>query len=567
MIPKSQLTSDVTSKSLDEATTLVEAFVKLADRHPKANNVVLVGEDGETSLGFAEILSGARAIAAGLHDRGIRQDDRVLIVLPTGRDLVVTYLGVMFLGAIPALGPIPSHRVAEEKVYQRLVHNLVRSADIRTVLCSNDVATVLSSDEAGIDCLVIVPSRLPTDASMTDPVAARAGDVATIQFSSGSTGIPKGIVLSHGAMLNNIRAVRNALRLGPTDVSVNWIPLYHDMGLIDAFLLPLLSGCPTVLIPTFDFLRDPSVWLWALHRYSGALSWAPNFAYTLCAKRLSDAAIDGLDLSSWRIAINASEPVLVPTMTRFITRFAPHGFRPEAMKPAWGLAENVTIATVEPLDEVAHVETIDRDILATQGVARPTKHADGFPSVSVGRCIPRCRIEIRLSDGHVVDDRVTGEVWMTSDSIADGYHDQPKTTADVFVDGWIRTGDRGYIADGRLYFVSREKDLIVIAGEKYAPHDIENAVNGVDGVREGCAVAFGLTNESDGTERLATVVETRLENPTERADLDQRVRNAVREQTGLRLHHVWLVPPGGVEKTTSGKLARRATMLRYAATV
>jgi acyl-CoA synthetase (AMP-forming)/AMP-acid ligase II len=356
--------------------------------------------------------------------------------------------------------------------------------------------------------------------------------------------------------------VRAGLGLGPGDVSVNWIPLYHDMGLIDAFLLPLLGGSPTVLIPTMEFMRDPALWLWAIHRHRGAISWAPNFAYAVAASRIPEAELAGLDLSSWRIAINAAEPLLERTLEAFSGRFAPYGFRTEAMTPAWGLAENVTIATAHPVSAPPRVERVDREQLG-RGVARPCG-AGGVASVAIGRCLPGCRLEIRDDRGATLPERRVGAVWLRSDSLMSGYHRDPELTARVLVRGWLDTGDHGYLADGDLFFVSREKDLIVIGGEKYAPHDIETLVNEVPGVRAGCAVAFGVMNEARGTEELAAVIETR-ETGDAAAALERAVRQKVLSATGLALRHVVLVAPGGVEKTTSGKLARRATRERHAA--
>jgi acyl-CoA synthetase (AMP-forming)/AMP-acid ligase II len=362
-------------------------------------------------------------------------------------------------------------------------------------------------------------------------------------------------------MLNNIRAVRDGLGLTPADVSVNWIPLYHDMGLIDAFLLPLLAGCPTVLIPTMDFMREPELWLWAIHRYGGTVSWAPNFAYTFCARRVPDERLAGLDLASWRVAINAAEPVLAPTIEAFAARFAAHGFRPEAMTPAWGLAENVTIATAHPVAEPPRVETIDRAVLATEGVAAP---GGDLASVAIGRCLPHCEVRVRDDARADLPNRHVGAVWLRTNSLFEGYLGRPAETARVLVDGWLDTGDRGYLADGHLHFIARDKDLIVIGGEKYAPHDVETAINRVPGVREGCAVAFGVLSEGRGTEELAAVVETREHEEAALATLRDAVRREVVRATGLLLRHVVLVPPGGIEKTTSGKLARRATRARYA---
>ncbi len=548
---------------LDGVQTLVEALVELARRHPDYPCLVFADRSGrEERLTLGALRARAAAVQACLEARGVAPGDHVVLVLPTGPELVAAYFGVLFAGAIPALASTPTQRVAAPDAYRRLLAGLLACGPARAVYCDARTAELRRGDGGSAlgGALLLGPDDAREGAASPAPVAADPARTATIQFSSGSTGAPKGIRLSHRAMLDNIRAVRDGLGLTPRDVSVNWIPLYHDMGLIDAFLLPLLSGCPTVLIPTTDFIREPRLWLDALHRYRGTISWAPNFAYALCVQRIRDDELAGLDLSSWRIAINAAEPVLARTIAQFSERFAPYGFDPRAMTPAWGLAENVTIATAHPVDSAPRIERIDRAALA-RGRAEPCT-GDGLDSVAIGRCLPRCKIEIR-DGGRLLGEREVGEVWLASSSLFEGYHRAPERTAQVLRDGWLNTGDRGYVADGDLFFVARDKDLIVIAGEKYAPHDLETVINEVPGVREGCAVVFGVLDDERGTEVLGAVVETKLEDPDELAALERAIRTHVTRTTGLALRHLKLVPPGGVHKTTSGKLARSATRERY----
>ena len=301
----------------------------------------------------------------------------------------------------------------------------------------------------------------------------------------------------------------------------------------------------------------------AIHHYGGTLSYAPNFAYALCAKRVRDAEVAGLDLSTWRIAANGAEPVLAPTLEAFAGRYAAHGFRAEAITPIWGLAENVTVATCHPVGTRFVVDRVDRGALVRDGVAQPTS-GDGVEVVSVGRAVPRSAVEVRDDVGRVLPERRVGAIWLRSDSLCTGYHGEPDETARRLVDGWLDTGDRGYLAGGALYFVAREKDLVVVGGEKYAPHDIEAVINRVPGVREGCAVVLGVLSEERGTEEVAAVVETRGVDAAGEPALREAIQVAVARATGLGLRHLLLVPPGGVEKTTSGKLARRATRARYA---
>jgi acyl-CoA synthetase (AMP-forming)/AMP-acid ligase II len=550
---------------LDEAETLTSAFRSLVEHFPDFRCLTILDRKGEEQrLTLGELWHRAQEIRAALESAGLQPGGVVILVLPTGPELVAAYFAVLLAGGVPGLVATPSNRVADHDVYAGRVGAILANAAAQALYCSPEVGAIFGGDRAPLlaGAALLTPDLakggVPADAA----ARPQPGDTATIQYSSGSTGIPKGILLTHRAMLNNVRAVRDGLGLTADDVSVNWIPLYHDMGLIDAFLLPLLCGCPTVLIPTMDFMRDPGLWLWAMHRYRGAISWAPNFAYSVAASRVPDSDLEGLDLSSWRIAINAAEPLLARTLEVFAQRFAPYGFGPEAMTPAWGLAENVTIATAHPVGEEPRIEHIDRTALATRNVAEPTGE-DGVPSVAIGRCLPGCEVEVRDRTGAAQEDRRVGAIWLHSDSLLTGYHREAKLTAQVLVEGWLDTGDQGYQVDGNLFFVSREKDLIVIGGEKFAPHDLEILINEVPGVRAGCAVCFGVLKEAHGTEEIAAVIETR-ETGDAAAALDRAVRHKVLESTGLTLRYVVLVPPGGVEKTTSGKLARRATRERHA---
>ncbi len=550
---------------LDLASTLVEALTTLVERYPDFPCLTIVERSHrEQPLTLGALWERARSVHQTLVTHGLEPGGFVLLALPTGPELVSAYFGVMLAGGVPGLVATPSIRFANRGIYQSRVGRILEQSRARIVYAEAEVAELLATAPGfSGEAILVTPSENPPAGELPAIHRAPADGIATIQYSSGSTGTPKGILLTHQAMLNNIRAVRDGLDLDSTDVSVNWIPLYHDMGLIDAFLLPLLCGCRTILMPTLDFMSDPALWLWAVDHYRGTISWAPNFAYAYCAQRVRPERIEAIDLSSWRIAINAAEPVLAHTIDRFTERFRPHGFRAEAMTPAWGLAENVTIATAHPIGEKPRVEILDRRVLAADSRAETTS-GPGLSSVAIGRCLPHCSIEVRDEAGQALSDRRVGEIWLKSDSLFSGYHRDPDHSARALKDGWLDTGDRGYLAEGDLYFIAREKDLLVVGGEKYAPHDIETIVNRVPGVREGCAVVFGVLTEARGTESLVAVVETREADETARSRLRQRIGAEVQRATGLLLSQVLLVPPGGVEKTTSGKLARKATHSRYA---
>jgi acyl-CoA synthetase (AMP-forming)/AMP-acid ligase II len=561
--------SPVPRELLDHADTLTGALAAMVERDPNFECLILCADNGmETRLSLVGLWRRAAVIQTVLAEGGLRPGDRVIVILPTGPELLASYVGVLRAGGVPGLIATPSNRIADATVFAEHVGAILRNAQARFVLCDADVAARLRSvPSACAGVTLLDPSQLPAERSdAPEPVRRDADAIATVQYSSGSTGNPKGVLLTHRAMLNNIRALRDGFGLSTADVSVNWLPLYHDMGLIGAFLLPLVLGCPTVLIPTMSFMRDPALWLWAIHHYRGTVSWAPNFAYTLCATRVAADQLAGLDLRSWRIAINAAEPVIASTIEQFTARFAPHGFRAEAMSPLWGLAETVLAATRIPVPDLPLIESVDRRRLALTGEAvRAATGDDVMASVGVGRCLPESTVQIRDEAGHVLPDRHVGTIWLRSNSLFSGYHGDAEQTARVLVDGWLDTGDQGYMVGPDLFFVARQKDLVVIGGEKYAPQDLETAINQVPGVRQGCAVVFGILNEARGTEDVYAVVETRETAPEAQAKLIEAIRVAVVGATGIGLRHVLLVPPGGVEKTTSGKLARSATRRRWAA--
>ena len=560
-------TRPVPKRLLDEADTLTSAFEAMVERFPDFESLTLLDRDrNERRVSLRDLWTRAKDIQAALFERGVRPGGCVVLILPTGTELVAAYFGTMMAGGISAVAATPSHRVVEPRAYARLAGSILHNGPAQVVYCEQNVEGLLRENEEVLpqDCTILKPVEVPKHAEPMESVKADPDGYATLQYSSGSTGPPKGVLLAHRAMMNNLRALRDGLRLSHEEVSVNWAPLYHDMGLIDTFLLPFLCGCPTVLIPTQDFMREPALWLWAIHHYRGAISWAPNLAYALCAKRIPENELEGLDLSCWRIAVSGGEPALASTVREFTQRFARYGFRAEATTPVYGLAENVTAVTVQPVDEAPPIDIIDRKAIASSSYARPVPF-DGFPCVSIGKPLPPFEVEIRDANRQPLPERHIGNIWVRSNSLFSGYHRDPDATREVLVDGWLDTGDQGYLADGYVFFLSREKDLIIIGGEKYAPDDVEAAINRVSGVRKGCAIAFGLINEERGTEELAAIVETREEDRERLNALHDAIRQEVTRTIGLPVRHLKLVPPGGIEKTTSGKLARRATRDRYSA--
>jgi len=549
------------------APTLTAALRALVAARPDATALVVVDRRGnERASKLGDLWRRAQAYQAHFTERGLAPGDVVVLVLPTGTDLIEAYFGAVLAGGIPALLSTPQRRIADPDVFARRVAHVVANSTPHGIVCQEDVAALFEGARAELlgSTRIVKPDDVAPCAAPPSPHEPRPEDLATMQYSSGTTGTPKGVLVSHAAVMADLQGMAEAMQLTPSDVGVNWIPLFHDMGLFGAFLLPLLAGCRTVLIPTEDFVRDPSCWLRAISRQRGTFSWAPNLAYALCATRLSDRDLEGLDLSSWRMAMNGSEPVLASTLDAFARRMAPYGFARESLSPAWGLAEATVLGTVHPPGEPPRCDVLDRRALARDDRAIALERtSDGVQCVSVGRPIPGCELEVRDASGRALPDRHVGDLWLRGPSLFAGYHRDDELTARALVDGWLRTGDRAYLDDGYLYFVARAKDLIVIGGEKYVPDDLENAINRVPGVRTGCAVAFGLLDERTGSEAIAAVVETRETEPDARARLERAIEDAVLGATGVALRYLLLVAPDGVEKTTGGKLSRSATRERY----
>ncbi|MDE3217130.1 MAG: AMP-binding protein, partial [Gemmatimonadota bacterium] len=383
---------------------------------------------------------------------------------------------------------------------------------------------------------------------------------ALIQYTSGSTGDPKGVVLTHANLLANIRAIADGVDMRPTDAIVSWLPLYHDMGLIGAWLTGLVQGLPIGLMSPLAFLARPERWLWAIHQERASLCAAPNFAYDLCVRKVRDEAIEGLDLSTWRCALNGSEPVSAATLDRFSERFARHGFRRGAMMPVYGLAESSVALCFPPPGREPRVDAVAREPFRRRGRAEPAAGGDptALQFVSVGR--PLAGHEVRLTDdGAEVPDRAVGHLHFRGPSCMQGYYRNPDATARVIgADGWIDSGDLAYRADGELYVTGRSKDLIIKGGRNLVPQEIEEVAGGVDGIRNGCVAAFGVPDPSTGTEKLVVLAETRVDRPESRDRLEHDVIEAVSVQVGVPPDVVRIVPPGTVPKTPSGKIRRSA---------
>ena len=552
-----------------EARTLLDVLEWHLAQHPDRLHVTVLEDDVTVigSLTYRELADKARRIAAGLIDRDIMPGDRVALMLPTSVDFFTAFFGILYVGAVPV--PIyPPMQRAQIEEYARRQAAILRNAGARMLITVPEalrlgsllrglVATLSTIESAATLSAHAIEAALPnlTDGSTT----------ALIQYTSGSTGDPKGVVLTHANLLANIRAIGRAVAASSADVFVSWLPLYHDMGLIGAWLGCLYYGAPLYAMSPLSFLARPQSWLRAIQRVRGTLSAAPNFAFELCLNKIDDSDLKGLDLSSLRFVGNGAEPVSVATLRRFIYRFATYGFRPGAMAPVYGLAENAVAVTLPPPGRSPIIDRVDRTALSTRGVAEPARpdDPDAIELVACGLPIPDHEVRIIDDMGHELGERREGRLEFRGPSATSGYFQNAAKTRELLHDGWLDTGDRAYMADGDLFITGRIKDIIIRAGQHIAPHEIEEAVGAIPGLRKNGVAAFGVTDPASGTERVVVLAETDAGTPAAQADLKIRAQQIATHIVGGPPDEVVLVPPGIVPKTSSGKIRRAAARDLY----
>ncbi|MBI3927976.1 MAG: AMP-binding protein [Armatimonadetes bacterium] len=536
------------------ALDLVDALRYQAERQPDREVLFLLEEGRETSrLSFPQLVSSAGAVAGGLVELGVVPGERVGIMLPTEIGFLSAFFGCLWAGAV-AVPLYPPFRLDQVEDYVLRQASILNLAGIRHLISFPRARAIVPLLRMTAPCLEKV---MTVEELRGEPPPPRPHRLALIQFTSGSTGLPKGVTLTQENLLANIRAYGQALELEQGDVTVSWLPLYHDMGLIGTLLGSIYHGQPLALMPPQDFLARPSRWLAAVHRYRGTISAAPNFAYEICARKIPDEELEGVDLSCWRVALNGAEAVRADTLQRFAERFAACGFDRTALFPAYGLAEASLAVTFPPVGRGPVVESIARERLERDGTALPVETAgldEGVLAVvSCGRPLPGMEVRIVGSRGRALDERRQGLIEFRGPSAMEAYYGNPEATRQAIgEDGWIHTGDLGYLADGELYVTGRRKDIILKAGRNLHPEDIEAAVAEVEGVRRGCVAAFGVPRAEQGTEDLVVVAESRSPN----AELERAVAQQVTRSVGIPPDRVLMVSPHTVPKTPSGKIRR-----------
>jgi 1-acyl-sn-glycerol-3-phosphate acyltransferase len=547
------------------ALTLIDALDWQVGATPERTHIRILDESGSPDhVTYEALHQEAAAVAAGLLERDVMPGDTVAIMLPTSRAYFITFAGVLLAGAVPV--PIyPPARPSQLADHLRRHTGILANARAALLVTVPEAIPLGHLLRANVESLrhVIVPESLmgATGGALPRP---RSGDLALVQYTSGSTGQPKGVALTHQNLLANIRAMGQAAAPSGADTFVSWLPLYHDMGLF-AWLSSLYFGVPLVVMAPQVFLTRPSRWLRAIHAYRGTISAGPNFAYELCLTKIDDAELQGLDLSCWRLAFNGAEPVSPATIERFTERFARYGLRPEAITPVFGLAECAVGLAFPPLGRGPLIDRVDREVFARSGRADPATSGerDALRFVACGQPLPGHEIRVVDATGHELGDRREGRIEFRGPSATAGYFHNADATRSLFHDDWLDTGDLGYLADADLYVTGRVKDVIIRAGRNLHPDELEGAVGNLAGVRKGCVAVFACADPGGGAERLVVMAETRAADDEAAAELRSEIVSTTVDLLGVAPDDVVLAPPRTVPKTSSGKIRRAASREIY----
>jgi len=542
------------------ATTLLEIIERPAERYPSLP-IVFISSDAKSAEPWTwrALWDSALVQAASLSALGVTRGEPVVLAIPTSGLFFHVFFGVLAAGGVPVPVATPaSLNPARLGWYRELLSQILSDCGARLVVTSERYAEAVRASVP--EHTRVLAADHPVDAHGALAYRPRPEDLALLQYTSGSTSHPKGVALTHANIIANAHAIGDAI-VHEESAGVSWLPLFHDMGLIGVALAALYTRTPILLLPTTLFVKEPASWLRAIGRFGATITQAPNFAYAHATRHVDLGDVADVSLATLRTALNGAEPVDVQAVEAFEEKFSVLGLRGRVVRPVYGLAESALAVT---FSDEGHrsIDEIDADALEREGRAVSGGTAERTRKiVSVGR--PLITQEIRIVDerGSIRGDRHAGEVLVRGPSVMRGYYNRPAETAATLEDGWLRTGDLGYIADGRLYLTGRLKDLIIRHGRNYHPADIEHVIGATEGVLRGGSAAFGL-HDSEAS-RVVVVAETRLRQPDQHAALVRRIRENCQAAFLFGPDDVRLVPGGGIPRTTSGKVRRAECRRMY----
>jgi len=550
--------------------TLPRILLTSLQENPDRIALHVLGENATTPVSFRRLVERAAGFASALDQAGVRSGEVVVLILQHGEALVAGFFGAMLQGAIPSIMPFLTEKLSPD-LYRKSLAALVeitRPAAIVTYASFADEVRAALPAGGSVRAVLLSEEVVPL-AELNGEFAGldrSPSEVCLLQHSSGTTGLQKGVALSHEAVLNQIECYAAVIGMTASDTVVSWLPLYHDMGLIAGFLMPILRQAPLVLMSPFDWVRAPWRLLRAVSDYRGTLTWLPNFAYNFCASKVRDREVEGVDLSSWRAVINCSEPMRLSSHEAFLRRFRPYGLRPEALATCYAMAENVFAVSQGGIREPVSVDPVDARSLIVDRIAQPVRPGDDrIEMLSAGRPIPNTRVRILDEARRELPERHVGEIAVLSDCMLTGYYNREDLTQTTFHEGWYLTGDLGYLARGEVYITGRKKDLIIVGGKNIYPQDLEELAGQVQGVHPGRVVAFGVFNEQSGTEDVVVIAEAEAGDEAARRRIADEIRGLVNRGSDVALRYVRIVEPRWLLKTSSGKIARSANREKYIA--
>ncbi len=563
---------------VDQNPNLAEILWQSYQEAPgKTALTLLTSNAPDVNLSYRALLESSAGYTHALAKASIQPGEIVILILQHGQDLVSAFLGTILHGAIPSIMPFLTEKLLPDHYRQALASLFQITAPAAVITYPEFVAELQSAAQSAPSLRAVLTSDqvhpiLILSRSQLQGLRRDSAETVFLQHSSGTTGLQKGVALSHQAVFNQLTSYSEALILRSSDVVISWLPLYHDMGLIAGFILPILNRLHLVLMSPFDWVRAPYKLLQAISQYRGSLCWLPNFAYNFCAQKIRPRDLEGVELSSLRAVINCSEPMHWKSHQLFLERFSPYGLQPTALTTCYAMAENVFAVTQGGIDVPVTIDTIDSVAYTNRLVAEPASvYKNDDPSqtlkmVSAGRPIRNTLVRVIDAHGNDLEERRIGEIAISSDCMLSGYYNRPDITQSAFLDGWYLTGDLGYKADGELFVTGRKKDLIIVGGKNIYPQDLERLASEVEKVHPGRVVAFGVFNESAGTEDVVLVAELDdfdTLSTEQREHIGRQIRQHVTQGTDITLRIIHLVGRNWLLKTSSGKIARAANRDKF----
>lgn len=562
---------------MSQLRTVVQALEDAAPSRSTGMRFVAEGNEAEVFYDHGSVEKMSGRYAASMQALGVKKGDRVALILPDNADFVFAFLGAMRAGAIPV--PIyPPTGLGKLAGYLENTLHIVARSGAKVLVTSADVRRILGTVQERAPALERIAPVEPmrTSSEPFRPVKVALDDVAFLQFTSGSTSRPKGVTLTHENLAANVRCIMDlGLGVGSRDAAdsgVSWLPLYHDMGLIGFTIAPLYHRNNVTFMPPLLFLKRPAKWLETLSRHKGTVSFGPNFAYALCVKRIKDSEVAGLDLSSWRVAGCGAEPIRAENLRAFADKFKTIGFDERAFVCCYGMAESTLAISFSQLWRGVRTDVVEGETLWSEGKAVPVEAGKedspgASPVVECGAAFEEHEVAVFAPDDEDgtrrLGEREVGELRIRGPSVMRGYWDDDELNAKAFAGGWLRTGDLGYLAGGKVHICGRSKEVIIVNGRNYYPQDLEWESSKVEGVRKGNVIAFGTMKPLGDRERVIIVFETSVTSDVERDRLRGEVRRVVQQGLGLTADDVVAVSAGVLPKTSSGKLQRTAARSLY----